>query len=86
MLQGGVVGSRPSATPVVSSAVAGGAFPLRFALVVGFNCYRYARSGTFLLPELRYATQDAIDLTGFLRDLGFEVTQLFDADATYDAV
>ncbi|MBI1354734.1 MAG: hypothetical protein GC160_10330 [Acidobacteria bacterium] len=45
----------------------------RVALVVGNNDYQYA-------PKLRNAANDARDLSAALRDVGFEVETLIDAD------
>jgi hypothetical protein len=71
--------------PVRVPAPAGPA-PGRFALVVGVDRYLHARSGRFCLPELRFACQDAARVAALLRDLGFAVTELTDADATCDRI
>jgi hypothetical protein len=76
----------PSPRDVLPVMPTSGAAAPRFAIVVGVNRYSHARSGNLFLPELQYATKDALAVASMLRTLGFAVTELTDADATYDGV
>src|SRR6056297_2487811 len=55
------------------------AFSKDFAILVGINQYQH-------LPKLKYAENDAIDMTELLQDLGFQTQTLVNRAATHENI